>query len=200
MPLSAIAFPGSPPGPTLIRPPKGENFLVAEVIIDTKLYPEGYNIELQSRNLSTEPYPTLTPDSPEENTDISVTSTIYTLPSTPLHSINASSPDNRPFERHLLRLTIPTAQYYAPTIEDPLTGEMRNAPEKPGWLVQLEENGGYVEIGIVPRKNVPADESNKFNVSVNGDLKDVLGEKDSLSAIGRSALEGDMEKRGSLHR
>jgi hypothetical protein len=174
--------------------------LVAEVVIDTKLYPDGYDVVLRSRKPTADPYPTLPPESgtEEAETDLPLISTIYTLPSTPLHSANASI-DNRSFERHLLRVTLPTAQYYTPAVEDPLTGEMRNAPEKPVWLVQLEESGEYVEIGIEPKKEKSVS-GTVVNVSVNGDVKDVLGEKESLGAIGRAALEGEMEKRGSLQR
>jgi len=86
-----------------------------------------------------------------------------------------------------------------PTIEDPLTGEMRNATEKPPWLIQLEESGAYVEIQIEPFKSALNDNAG-LNVTVDGETKEVLGEKQSLSAIGRAALEGEMEKRASLHR
>jgi len=86
-----------------------------------------------------------------------------------------------------------------PTIEDPLTGEMRNAPEKPPWLIQLEESGAYVEIEIEPLKSALNDNGG-LNVTVDSEAKEVLGEKQSLSAIGRTALEGEMEKRASLHR
>lgn len=61
---------------------------------------------------------------------------------------------------------------------------MRSAPEKPDWLLQLEQNGGYIEIGILPHNEVSSTEtSTKLTVTVNGDAKDVLGEKDSITSV-----------------
>ncbi|OBZ73924.1 hypothetical protein A0H81_06442 [Grifola frondosa] len=71
----------------------------------------------------------------------------YTLPPSPLYSagLNADRPP-----RHLLRFTLPTAQYQVSTIQDPLTGEIRSAPPKPQWLLDLEDNRAIIEIWVGP--------------------------------------------------
>jgi hypothetical protein len=49
-----------------------------------------------------------------------------------------------------VRLTLPTARYEVPAIEDPLTGEARAAPPKPKWLKDLRERGAVVDVLIKP--------------------------------------------------
>ncbi len=87
---------------------------------------------------------------------------LYTMPSSPLHSsgLSAESPS-----RHLLRISLPTAQYRVSDVKDPLTGEMRTAPPKPAWLLVLEEEGGGAVVELVVR---PANERVKKAVCING--------------------------------
>ena len=127
--------------------------------------------------------------------------TIHTMPSSPLHSsgLHAGSPS-----RHLLRVTLPTAQYRMPTVkEDPLTGEARNARPRPAWMEELEREGGgwIVDVEIRPCFGREGEGNKGMNVLVNGKEVIVLGEKESLTSLGRDELLDDrVGKMGVLSR
>ncbi|TDL26649.1 hypothetical protein BD410DRAFT_530254 [Rickenella mellea] len=152
------------------KPQAPSDFVLAEVVVDPKLfYPDGYEVRVCSRmipvpasasvdNTSTSlkslPMSSLVFDKFENNnTDTSQPSeahtnnnvlpieyTIHKLPLSALQSSSTlSSTDRPPPARQLLRLTLPTAQYDAPTIEDPLTGEKHAPPAKPAWMREMEE-------------------------------------------------------------
>ena len=152
------------------------DFLVAEVVVDSKLYPEGYQVQLRSRPHDTnKPIPLLytsatataatatnvlpatTGDGkvaataaelePTKVPFLPLTHTVHTLPSSPLHS-SGLAVDQPP--RHLLRLILPTAQTQISTLLDPLTGETRAPPPKPQWMVDLCEKGAVIEVEIRP--------------------------------------------------
>jgi hypothetical protein len=71
---------------------------------------------------------------------------VYPMPSSPLHSsgLNADRPT-----RHLIRFTLPTAQYQ--TVHNSLTGV---ALPKPKWLVDLQERGVVVRVEVKPADRV----------------------------------------------
>ena len=127
--------------------------------------------------------------------------TIHTMPSSPLHSsgLHAESPS-----RHLLRVTLPTAQYRMPTVkEDPLTGEARNARPRPAWMEELEREGGgwIVDVEIRPSFGREREGNKGMMVLVNGKEVIVLGEKESLTSLGRDELLDDrVGKMGVLSR
>jgi hypothetical protein len=143
------------------------------------------------------------PTSGEEE-DLQFAYTIHTMPSSPLHSsgLHAGSPS-----RHLLRVTLPTAQYRMTTVkEDPLTGEARNARPRPAWMEELEREGGgwIVDVEIRPsfgREREVDKKSQGMIVLVNGKEVIVLGEKESLTSLGRDELLDDrVGKMGVLSR
>ncbi|KAE9405446.1 hypothetical protein BT96DRAFT_916169 [Gymnopus androsaceus JB14] len=76
--------------------------------------------------------------------------TLNTMPSSPLHSSGMNTDTSESPTRHLLRLTLPTAQYQISTVQDPLTGEVQQAPPKPSWLVEMEEGGAVVRVEVRP--------------------------------------------------
>jgi hypothetical protein len=125
--------------------------------------------------------------------------TIHTMPSSPLHSsgLNAGSPS-----RHLLRITLPTAQYRMTTVKkDPLTGEARNARPRPTWMEELEREGGGWVVGIEIRPLEGSKRSQGMVVLVNGKEVAIVGEKESLTSLGRDELLDDrMGKMGVLSR
>ena len=140
----------------------------------------------------------------EEEEELQFVYTIHTMPSSPLHSsgLHAGGPS-----RHLLRVTLPTAQYRMPTVkEDPLTGEARNARPRPAWMEELEREGGgwIVDVEIRPsfgRKREVDKKSQGMVVLVNGKEVVVLGEKESLTSLGRDELLDDrVGKMGVLSR
>ena len=125
--------------------PRGEvrlpvDLLVSELIVDSKLYPGGYDVQLRSRieksskNQLALPAPSSDGAGAKGDAEadgehiLPVACAAYTLPPSPLHSagLNVGRPP-----RHLLRFTLPTAQYQMTRIVDPLTGETRSAPAKP---------------------------------------------------------------------
>lgn len=122
--------------------------------------------------------------------------TLYTMPSSPLHSsgLSAESPS-----RHLLRLTLPTAQYRVSNVKDPLTGEMRSAPPKPQWLLEMEKEGGgiVVELVVHPAETAVSERGMESNGSVliNGKEVPIIGEKESLTTLGREELLDDRTAR-----
>ena len=181
--------------------PRGEvrlpvDLLVSELIVDSKLYPGGYDVQLRSRveketsGQLALPRPTSGSGSdtpPEDDVVLPVACAAYTLPPSPLHSagLNADRPP-----RHLLRFTLPTAQYQMSTIVDPLTGETRGAPPKPRWLLELEDGRAIVDVRVRPA-TAPATPSRRkaaVAVSVNGAAVAVMSEKESLTALGRDEL------------
>ncbi|KAF9224120.1 hypothetical protein BS17DRAFT_780500 [Gyrodon lividus] len=210
------------------------DLIVAEMVVDTKLYAEGYDVKITSRaragttciplpsstttssvpdqspgNTVSPPGPGLVPttDSNSDTHPLPISSSVYTVPASPLHSsgLNADRPP-----RHLLRLTLPTAQYQVSTVQDPLTGETRGAPLKPQWFLDLQECGFVVHVEIRPlsvaggisnvggggvRKNGAAVNGGGVMVKVDGMVVGVSGEKESLTALGRDELQDDRVSR-----
>lgn len=148
----------------------------------------------------------------EQELDLPFICTVHTMPSSPLHSsgLSAEAPS-----RHLLRLSLPTAQYRVSSVQDPLTGEMRGAKPKPAWLEEMEREGGglVVEVGVrvlglgekgSKDKGVSAKgKSDRVWVNFAGKGKEVgvVGEKESLTNLGREELLDDrMARMGILSR
>ncbi|CDO69690.1 hypothetical protein BN946_scf184851.g78 [Trametes cinnabarina] len=179
--------------------PRGEvrhpvDLLVSELIVDSKLYPAGYDVVLRSRiEKSSKSQLALPPPTPadagssdlpgEKETVLPISCAAYTMPPSPLHSagLNVDRPP-----RHLLRFSLPTAQYQMSTIVDPLTGETRSAPPKPQWLLDLEEGRAIIDIRVRP--TAAANGSASAPVAVNGTPVAVMSEKESLTALGREEL------------
>ncbi|KAH8996173.1 hypothetical protein EDB86DRAFT_3077315 [Lactarius hatsudake] len=184
------------------------DLLVAEVVVDSKLYPEGYHVRLRSRlHDPTKPIALLpaiatTGDSATATTEMTsdppflpLVYSVYTLPSSPLHS-SGLAVDHPP--RHLLRLTLPTAQTQISTLLDPLTGETRAPPPKPQWLLDLSEKGAVIEVEILPATQLVVAGSGKrtksddgATVTIDGVVVKVEGEKESLTSLGREELQDD---------
>jgi hypothetical protein len=172
------------------------DLLVAEVVVDSKLYPEGYHVRLRSRphdanksipllpatataapaaaeeqdgGATTPPGVTAgaeTPEPPPPPAFLPLTYSVHTLPSSPLHS-SGLAVDHPP--RHLLRLILPTAQTQISTLLDPLTGETRAPPPKPQWMLDLSERGALIEIEIRPTATTHAQASGKVKTKGEGE-------------------------------
>jgi hypothetical protein len=191
-----------------VRP--ATDLLAAELVVDTKLYPEGYEITVHSRIrtaaadgkhgsdvvlLPAEPTMTSTGSN---QTVLPFAYAVYTMPSSPLHSAGLHA--DRP-PRHLVRMTLPTGQYQHSTVQDPLTGEMRGARPKPSWLVDMQEKGAVVEVRVAPiasvqgPRAVAAGTGGKSIVKINGVDVAVVGEKDSLTSVGREELQDERVSR-----
>ena len=193
------------------------DLIVAEVVVDTKLYPEGYDVAITSTvREGTKPI-SLSPSSntgsagadpssvPTTNAStLPISTSIYTVPASPLHSSGLNT--DRP-PRHLLRLMLPTAQYQISTVQDPLTGETRGALPKPQWYLDLQEKGFIVQVDIRPFVGARGDGKPAVNVNgakknggdvtarVEGVVIGVASEKESLTALGRDELQDDRVSR-----
>ena len=181
------------------------DLIVAEVVVDAKLYPQGYDVAISSTvREGTQPI-SLAPSSNAPTTNAStlpISTSIYTVPASPLHSsgLNADRPP-----RHLLRLMLPTAQYQISTVQDPLTGETRGALPKPQWYLDLQEKGFIVQVYIRPlggangktTVNGSGVKKNSGDVTarVEGVVVAVASEKESLTALGRDELQDDRASR-----
>ncbi|KAL4251581.1 START domain-containing protein [Abortiporus biennis] len=168
------------------------DLLVSELIVDSKLYPEGYEVKVSSRIDKTKIRLSLPSEISRRNlgsdNPLPVAHTLYTLPPSPLHSsgLNVDRPP-----RHLLRLSLPTAQYQVSTIQDPLTGETRTAPPKPQWLSDLEDGRAIIDIEIKPSRTGSSVQTNSdasYSVIVDGQRATIFSEKESLTNIGRDEL------------
>ena len=191
------------------------DLIVAELVIESKLYPEGYDVVLKSRMRSgwrvggakedcmplrrskaeessrTASDTTLAEDEPLDV--LPLAHTIHTMPSSALHSSGLYEGENP--SRHLLRLSLPTAQYQVATVRDPLTGELQTPPPAPSWLTGMKEGGAVVFVEVRPRKDVPSAggsvKEKRLKVRVDGTEVKVVGEKESLTSLGREELLDD---------
>ncbi|KIY63378.1 hypothetical protein CYLTODRAFT_458158 [Cylindrobasidium torrendii FP15055 ss-10] len=164
------------------EPPQPVDTLVAELVIDTKLYGDGYTIHLKTRPRNKSPVIDLDPETQSTAASLPFDYTIYTIPLTPFYSggMNAGDPT-----RQLFRLTLPTAQFEVAALKDPLTGEMRTAPPKPQWMLDLEDGGHVVDIEVRPGTGTSVQIGDK-----NRPVK-VVGEKESLTRLGRESLSDE---------
>jgi hypothetical protein len=198
--------------------------LVAEVVVDSKLYPGGYEVVLRSKILeyagervslrsaySTSSGPATNvaspPNSPSSMTTggvlpddaraLPLSYAIYTLPSSPMHSSGLAADDRAP--RHLVRLALPTAQLRSQvgTVVDPLTGETRAPAPRPAWWVDLEKKGAVVEVEVKPLVgNAAADAGGEMGkVFAEGKEVKVESEKEALTSLGREELQDDRSGR-----
>jgi hypothetical protein len=185
------------------------DLLVAEIVVDSKLYPEGYEVLITSRPreitkfISLETLGSSRKDAADSegsssastSVDLPISSSVYTIPASPLHSsgLNADRPP-----RHLVRLTLPTAQYQVSTVKDPLTGETRSAPPKPQWFNDLHEKGFVVRVEIKPVVTPAPGVKSGVVVKVGGASVGIASEKESLTALGRDELQDDRVSRMSV--
>ncbi|KAB5592539.1 hypothetical protein CTheo_4006 [Ceratobasidium theobromae] len=170
------------------RPPdaNAEGPVVGEFIVDSRLFPGGYDVTTASTFLletSSQPVPLIMP---EDSTSITTRTLplrvqIYTLPLSPLR---ASATSTTPPTRQMIRITLPSAPHTVPEVVDPLTGETRRGPEQPDWMKRLSVESAIVCVNIGPS-------AIKDKIRVDGNITDILSEKKSIAALGRTALEDD---------
>ena len=176
------------------------DFVLAELVIDTRTFDEGYEVVLSSRvddarSGGGKPLSLSRFDEKQEGSSsarpesyLPIAYTVNLLPPSPLYA--SGSPSEAP-TRHLLRLTLPTAQYATPSIDDPLTGETRSAPPKPGWLRDLEDQEKIVSARIEVRP-LPVERRKKGKkvVCVDGMIVNVgPSEREGRSSEGVAVLE-----------
>ncbi|KAJ2930041.1 hypothetical protein H1R20_g7047, partial [Candolleomyces eurysporus] len=267
------------------------DLVVGEVVVDTRMYPDGYYVVVRSRKVKKEPKGSkggsaawvevnakgkgkeldgemylrlggVSSTSGEASATIAKPSTnpggssnsqgssgddgqqaggdeekflplaysIHTMPASPMHSSSLITEGGA--VRHLLRFSLPTAQYQVSSVKDPLTGELRTGPKKPLWLRVLEGldeeevkpqadedgidqeapegsdetaasklarlQGAVVEIEVLPLSKASDDKDKEEKkrkrikkVKVNDVEIPVVGEKESLTSLGREELLDD---------
>lgn len=135
--------------------------------------------------------------------------TVHTVPASQLHSSGLSA--ERGATRHLVRLVLPTAQYYETPVSDPLTedntGNSSGAPKpRPAWLEELEQEDSGIVVEAVVRALAKGEGSTikekkhgaKSRVWINGQVVPVVSEKESLSSLGREELLSDRISKTSV--
>ncbi|QRV88538.1 start domain-containing protein [Ceratobasidium sp. AG-Ba] len=156
-----------------------DSLTVAEFIVDSRLFPTGYDITTASKFLtddSSQPISLLgVDDSTYTTRDLPLKVSIYTIPLSPLRA--SAQPT-----RQLIRVTLPQVPQATQEVLDPLTGETRRGPEQPEWVKRLAAERAVVRVTIGPG-------AIKDKHRADGGIVDVLSEKKSVVALGRAALE-----------
>lgn len=170
------------------------DLILGEIILDTKLYPNGYVITAKSllRDATTTnsliSLSLISSSSPSlPIPSLPILCSCHELPPTPSHSsgLNTDTP-----RRQLLRFTLPTAQYDN-TTDDPLS--LQNFA-RPSWLSDLEMYGAIIEISVSPVEDKTGKSPMVF---FNGSTLEIMKEKDSSRLLRK---ELDNERLGSLPR
>lgn len=163
------------------------DLILGELVLDTKLYPNGYIITVKSflKDLTTTNNVLSLSSLIPTSSTLPILCSCHELPPTALHSsgLNTDAP-----RRQLLRFTLPTAQYEKVT-DDPLS---LHDLARPSWLSDLEMYGAVIEISIssVEDKNIKTP-----TISFNGSSLEVMKEKDSSRLLRK---ELDNERLGYL--
>ena len=184
------SLPVPPPGLRAPLADQVEDSVLCEVVIDPALYPKGYSIKCGSKLFASRDHDAAdnglelspVPLDPAIHAAIPFVFTIHPIPAAPLASNSVSSPTSR----HLLRVTIPTAQFLKPDVEDPLSGTVTRPPLKPDWLLQLEHYGGLLDTVIQPL------DGDKHVITVNGMKIKVSSDRLSLPSLGREGTENEV--------
>ncbi|KIJ55581.1 hypothetical protein M422DRAFT_41524 [Sphaerobolus stellatus SS14] len=164
------------------------DLIVGELVVDTKLYPDGYDVKIisQMRNPKQHTSPLSMPPLMSSARDLPILCSCHILPSTPLHSsgLNADAPP-----RHLLRFTLPTVKYET-AVDNPLSLQ---PPDKPSWLTELESHGAVVEI-----TTQPSERKSKGSVTFDGQKLEIMDDKDSIRLLRRELEDDRISRMSSL--
>ena len=155
------------------------NLVVAEIVVDKKMYTEGYEVKLWSRmrkdvRVGQKGGFFSLKEEKDMSTDANVLPlqcAIYAMPLSPMHSSGESG------TRHLVRIVLPTSQIEREVIQDPLTGgggevrgggHVRDTNEtgetRPQWWIDLAEGGeAVIWIEVLPSVGVNSSSSTFAN-------------------------------------
>lgn len=159
-----------------------EDLLVAELIVDTRSFPAGYNVSTVwkrppstagSSSDATSPHLPLAIDGLRSLDGVPLQITISSLSPSVLHSASLST--SPPRRRHLVRLTLPTGQFSKPPVQDPLRGDQWIGPPRPKWYQTLEGSGAALQLMLDPLAGQPYDDEGEVLVTVNGAVVTVSG-------------------------
>jgi hypothetical protein len=169
-----------------------KDFVVADFVVDSKQFPNGFTV-------NTQPLSRI----PEETVDLNIVSDDQPPTSLPIevkifaisNALFKASYSDRSGSRYLVRISLPTSLYDTPPLEDPLTGQTITAPPRPPWLLDLIEKGGLVKINIkpVPVSASPTSSSSATpKIFVGTEAADVVNERKSLTILGKEQFNPSM--------
>lgn len=140
--------------------PPPDDLVVAEMVVDKKMYPEGYEVKVKSmmrKNVKVGQRNGFVPlkdaggklvgrEEPDTTTKLEnalpLKYAVYAMALSPMHSSGEAG------RRHLVRVVLPTAEVdkmMSGEVKDPLMGEARViTKEKPQWWKEMAESGGAV--------------------------------------------------------
>ena len=166
------------------------NLVVAEIVVDKKMYTEGYEVKVWSRmrkdvRVGQNVISLKEKDMSADANVLPLQCAIYAMPLSPMHSSGESG------TRHLVRIVLPTSQIVREVIKDPLTGgggevrggrHVRDTNEtgetRPQWWIDLAEGGeAVVWIEVLPSVGVNSSSSTYANPA--NDIKGKKGRKES---------------------
>jgi hypothetical protein len=161
-----------------------DDFVVAELIVDLKQFPNGYAIICSSCLISADAADRI---SLEPIQSLSLAARQVPLKATvhdaPLPPIVSASLDASKRQNHLVRILIPTSSITNP-VEDPLR---QSKAVQPDWFKRLIDRGTVVDVRIVP---LPADPTasvlkSTMRVTFNGDKLSVATQQASKLVLSR---------------
>ncbi|XP_006461684.1 hypothetical protein AGABI2DRAFT_185799 [Agaricus bisporus var. bisporus H97] len=164
--------PASLPSASSRRSTVMNDLVVMELVVDKKMYPEGYEVRVGSRMKKDVKIGKDGGFIPLEGIESNMTSSVlplkYSVFAMPLSAMHSSGEAGT---RHLVRMVLPTAQIEKMMmmmgagfgeVRDPLTGEMRKTPsaaaaenKQPQWWSDMLEFGGAVVwVEVRPAKTI----------------------------------------------
>lgn len=164
-----------------------QDYVVAEIVTDSKLFPAGFEVQINSETYDPEEPVDMSPALRGGSNSLPITATVFAIPTT----LFKDSYSETSGARHLLRISLPTARFETPAIEDPLTGLIRSAPPRPPWLVELMERNAIVDISLVALPEPATSTSEKpptppYKVLVDGTQIEIIPELRSLKLLAKS--------------
>lgn len=116
----------------------------------------------------------------EDRLDLPLKITVLPLPAPPIHAASLTSAPPR--KKHLVRITLPTAQFQTP-VQDPLHKEPQHAPKRPAWLEAVEHKGAIVHFAIDALAGEAYDEPDMMIVTVEGAMVEIGKKRERSSSM-----------------
>lgn len=165
-----------------------KDYLVADLVVDSKLYPQGFDILVSPGSRVPEEYADLAHTYSSGEGPFPLNIIVYALS----NSLYRSSYSERSGSRYLVRLSLPTARFEGAPLEDPLTGQIRSPPPRPSWLLEIMEKGATMDISLLPSDvtaSSPTSQANGFKVTHNGQPVDIISERKALTMLGKDGSD-----------
>jgi hypothetical protein len=169
-----------------------QDYIIADIVVDSKLFSAGFEVRISSRSHNPEEPVDMSPSVWGASNSLPISTSLFALPTTLFKDSHSETSGNR----QLLRLSLPTARFETPAIEDPLTGQIRIAPPRPPWLVELMERSAVVDIVIAALPDSPSSSEKSprpYQVLVDGSQVEIVPERRSLAILAKSDDSGEFK-------